>query len=146
MCRYWKYTIAILCITSLAVISGVVQSRRNFQRIRATSHLKVDVRVIRDGKELQVSSDDLVPGDVIFVPENTSLPCDCVLLSGEALISESLLTGESVPVSKIAASPGMPSTNKSVMAGGTVVLQVRSVNGAPVLARVRSTGFNSEKG
>ena len=144
--RYWRYAIIIFSITFVAVLMGMVQSRKGYVRIREVSLLKVPIRVTRNGQELRAVSDDLVPGDVISIEENMSLPCDCVLLSGETLMSESMLTGESIPVSKSAAHPGMPSTFKSLMAGGTLVLQVRSIKGAPVLARVRSTGFNSEKG
>ena len=45
-------------------------------------------------------SDQLVPGDVIKVPEGIVLPCDLVLLTGSAIVNESILTGESIPVMK----------------------------------------------
>jgi cation-transporting ATPase 13A3/4/5 len=149
--RYWRYSLIILSITFVAVVSGTIQSRANFTRIREVSLLAMTVHVIRGGQgkepeELQLSSEELVPGDLLVISGNMTLPCDCVLLSGETLMSESMLTGESIPVSKSAAHPGKPSTNKSVMLGGTLVLQARSIKGARVLARVRSTGFNSEKG
>ena len=46
-------------------------------------------------------SGDLVPGDVFVVPENLTLPCDALILSGEAIINESMLTGESTASNKI---------------------------------------------
>lgn len=52
------------------------------------------------GQILSISSDQLVPGDVIVVPDNTIMPCDAVLLSGQCIVNESMLTGESVPVIK----------------------------------------------
>jgi cation-transporting ATPase 13A2 len=42
----------------------------------------------------------MVPGDVVVVPENCMMPCDLVLLTGSAIVNESMLTGESVPVIK----------------------------------------------
>ena len=42
----------------------------------------------------------MVPGDVIVVPSNSTMPCDMVLLSGQCVVNESMLTGESVPVVK----------------------------------------------
>lgn len=47
-----------------------------------------------------ISSNDLVPGDIIVVPDGKVMPCDVVLLRGTALVNESMLTGESVPVIK----------------------------------------------
>lgn len=49
---------------------------------------------------IQVDSKELVPGDVIVVPEGANLPCDLILLTGSAIVNEAMLTGESVPVLK----------------------------------------------
>jgi cation-transporting ATPase 13A2 len=55
---------------------------------------------IANNKFVTIRSIDLVPGDVIKVPSNILLPCDCILLSGSAIINEAILTGESIPVIK----------------------------------------------
>ena len=58
---------------------------------------------MRSGDENKLTlmeSTELVPGDVIEVPENISMPCDLVLLSGSCIVNESMLTGESIPVIK----------------------------------------------
>ena len=55
--------------------------------------------------QFTVSSDDLVPGDIVIVPDYSILPCDLVLLTGSCIVNESMLTGESVPVIKYAISP-----------------------------------------
>ena len=49
---------------------------------------------------MQVSSSQLVPSDIILIPEGKKLPCDLVLLQGDAICDESMLTGESVPMAK----------------------------------------------
>ncbi len=41
-----------------------------------------------------------MPGDVVKVPEKLVLPCDMVLITGSAIVNESILTGESIPVMK----------------------------------------------
>ncbi len=55
----------------------------------------------REGKWVSLSSDLLVPGDIISLPRPKSdaqvVPCDALLLRGECVVNESLLTGESVP-------------------------------------------------
>lgn len=50
-----------------------------------------------------MDSEELVPGDVFEVTDSdlTIFPCDAVLLSGDCIVNESMLTGESVPVSKV---------------------------------------------
>ena len=61
------------------------------------------VNTMRSGDEKNLTpmeSTELVPGDVIEVPENISMPCDLVLLSGSCIVNESMLTGESIPVIK----------------------------------------------
>lgn len=47
-----------------------------------------------------VWSDQLIPGDVIEIYPDYSVPCDVLLLNGSAIVDESLLTGEAMPVLK----------------------------------------------
>lgn len=63
------------------------------------------INAMRSGNEenlTEVTSVDLVPGDVIEVPENRVIPCDVILLTGSCIVNESMLTGESIPVMKTA--------------------------------------------
>jgi cation-transporting ATPase 13A2 len=50
----------------------------------------------------QCDSSELLPGDIVIVPESTCLPCDLILLTGTAIVNEAMLTGESIPVMKLA--------------------------------------------
>ena len=54
------------------------------------------VRVLRSNGELEsISSDELVPGDIIELPKHRAVvACDAVLLSGTCIVNESMLTGE----------------------------------------------------
>ena len=64
---------------------------------------KVELRLTNEIGESyfkEVDSSELLPGDIVIVPESRSLPCDLVLLTGSAIVNESMLTGESVPVMK----------------------------------------------
>lgn len=59
-----------------------------------------EVRVLRDGVFTKTHSGNLVPGDVIKVPERMKMPCDALMLKGTCIVNEAMLTGESVPVIK----------------------------------------------
>jgi cation-transporting ATPase 13A2 len=72
-------------------------------------------------------SDELLPGDIVEVPQGKVLPCDLILLTGSAIVNESMLMGESIPVSKTS----LHSTNeiysdekctKHTLYGGTDVI------------------------
>jgi P-type Cu+ transporter len=56
--------------------------------------------VERDGKELEISVEDLVVGDVVLVRPGEKIPVDGTLIKGQSTVDESMLTGESVPVEK----------------------------------------------
>lgn len=49
---------------------------------------------------MTVDSSELLPGDVIVIPHKKVLPCDLVILTGNVIVNEAMLTGESVPVMK----------------------------------------------
>ncbi|MBK7071904.1 MAG: cation-translocating P-type ATPase [Myxococcales bacterium] len=56
--------------------------------------------VVRDGKEIEIAAEELVPGDVFLVRPGGSVPTDGTILTGRSAIDESPVTGESVPVEK----------------------------------------------
>ena len=59
--------------------------------------------VIRDGKQVRISGKEIVVGDVVVLVEGDRIPADCVLIkSSNFTVDESTLTGESVPVRKVA--------------------------------------------
>lgn len=61
-------------------------------------------QVIRQNKLQEVDSQYLLPGDIIYFKNNQQddykIPCDCIIIYGEALVDEKSLTGESIPVLK----------------------------------------------
>ena len=95
-------TIFILIIIILNAIFGFIQEYRAEKAIAALkSMVVVRVRVIRDGREIEINTVDLVPGDVYIIGEGQKIPADARLLEAVNLeINEASLTGESVPVTK----------------------------------------------
>lgn len=47
-----------------------------------------------------MSSGELVPGDLLVIEDNQVMPCDLILMNGQCVMNEGMLTGESVPVMK----------------------------------------------
>jgi P-type Ca2+ transporter type 2C len=92
----------ILAIVVLNGTLGFVQNYRAQRGIEALQRLAVpDARVIRDGRPVTVSSELLVPGDVVHLSEGDRVPADGRLLRTHDLrLDEASLTGESLPVDK----------------------------------------------
>lgn len=92
-------------IIALLSINGVVAFFQEHKADNAINLLKkklaLQVRTIRDGKWMEISAKELVPGDVIRVRLGDIIPADVKLFDGEyLLVDESALTGESLPVEK----------------------------------------------
>ena len=62
------------------------------------------IRAIRNNREVELSSTELVPGDFVLFPVNGgyTVEVDAVLVDGSCVVNESMLTGESIPVTKVA--------------------------------------------
>jgi Cu2+-exporting ATPase len=70
--------------------------------------------VVRDGKEVQVPTAEVLAGDIVIVRPGDRIPVDGVVTEGETQVDESMLTGESMPVKKVAGSSVAGATiNKS---------------------------------
>ncbi|MEM7727151.1 MAG: cation-translocating P-type ATPase [Cyanobacteria bacterium P01_A01_bin.45] len=98
----FKDTIAIMAIVILNGILGYVQESRAEKALAALKKLaSPNVRVIRDGKPIEIPGKDLVPGDVMLVEAGVQVSADGRLIEESNLqIRESALTGEAEAVNK----------------------------------------------
>ncbi|MEW5869368.1 MAG: cation-translocating P-type ATPase [Chloroflexota bacterium] len=98
----FKDAIAIGAIVVVFSILGFVQEYRAEQAMAALKRLSApNVRVLRDGQPGEISSRQLVPGDIVFIEAGNLVPADVRLLESVNLrIQEATLTGESEPVEK----------------------------------------------
>lgn len=74
---------------------------------------KVKVKRVNDGnaENIEIESKRIVPGDIIYVPEGYKMPCDAILLNGECIVNEAMLTGEGIPQIKVP----LPSNDNTTM-------------------------------
>lgn len=91
----------ILLVLSVNATIGAVQESRAARSASALNSLIVaHAHVLRDGEEREIASEDIVPGDIVVLESGARVPADLRLVSGGLEVDESLLTGESVPVTK----------------------------------------------
>jgi len=136
----------ILAIVILNAVLGVVQESRAEEALAALKKMSApDSQVMRNGKRMTVSSNNLVPGDIVFLEAGNFIPADIRLIESMNLrIDEAALTGESVSVQKhalanVAEASGL-GDRKSMVFRGTVVTYGRAKG------VVAETGMNTELG
>ena len=98
-------TIIILVVVVVNAIIGVAQENKAEKSLEALQKLSSHVaKVVRDGKLQVIQSKELVPGDIVILETGDYVPADLRIIEAINLKSqEAALTGESVPVEKMAA-------------------------------------------
>jgi len=93
----------ILAIVLMIAFLGFIQEFRAEKAIDALKKLLAfKARVVRGGKEMEITTADLVPGDIVILEEGLKVPADIRIFDVAQLqINEASLTGESTPVTKI---------------------------------------------
>ena len=140
----------ILIVVLLNAILGVFQESKAEAAIEALQTMTAATcKVLRDGKQVSIHSDQLVPGDVVLLEAGDAVPADGRLLESASLkIEEAALTGESVPVNKIIDALGLGKDQSEVPLGdrknmcymGSTVVYGRGK------ALITRTGMDTEMG
>lgn len=97
----------ILAVLLFNAVVGTVQEGKAQNTLRALKNFaETKATVLRDGKELILPDNEVVPGDIIILQEGEKIPADARVLSSNSLsVDEASLTGESEPVHKIPIPP-----------------------------------------
>ena len=137
---------AIMAVVALNAAIGFTTETRAERTIRSLgAPAALTARALRDGAEVDVPAETLVPGDVILLQRGTVVAADGRVISARALtVSEAALTGESLPVAKSAQALGA----RSVPLGDRVNMVYRGtiVTGGSGRAVVVATGAHTEVG
>ncbi len=143
--REWTDAAVVTVILVASAALSTAQERRAAAAVDALrSRVALRARVIRDGAEVSVEAETLVPGDVVALTPGVMLSADAVVLEARDLeASEAVLTGETFPVEKRAA----PSAADAPLSGRhNVMFQGTSVRGGVGRAVVVRTGRETEYG
>lgn len=106
--------LTFLIIITINVLIGIIQQIRSKITLDKLSLLdKNKYIVIRDGKEEEIDSDNLVEGDFIILEAGKQIPADAEVVSGKIYVNESLLTGEQNEIEK--------NINSNLMSGSFVI-------------------------
>ena len=140
----------ILIVVLLNAVLGVFQESKAEEAIEALQTMTAATcKVLRDGRQTVLHSDELVPGDVVVLEAGDSVPADGRLLESASLkIEEAALTGESLPVTKAVQLLGLAPGQQDVPLGdrknmcymGSTVVYGRG------RAVITATGMQTEMG
>ncbi|HEY8490166.1 MAG TPA: heavy metal translocating P-type ATPase [Dehalococcoidia bacterium] len=98
---YFEASSAIIAFILLGRYLEARAKGRTSAAIRRLMGLRAKTaRVVRDGREVDVPVEDVIPGDVVLVRPGEKIPVDGVVVDGRSAVDESMLTGESLPVEK----------------------------------------------
>ena len=142
-----EYTdaLTIIIIVVINAILGFVQEYRTEKTLLALKNMSAPMaKVFRDGRLTVIPGAELVPGDVISLESGDKTPADSAVISAKGLTAdESILTGESVPVSKCAGSPSDTDNSigrKNIIYSGSIITKGTAV------AKVIATGTSAQMG
>jgi Ca2+-transporting ATPase len=143
--REWINTVVISFAILLNVFLGFFHEYHAENTLnKLKSYIKERARVIRDGREQEVDSSLLVPGDIIKLSYGFRVPADARILSVNNFnTDEAILTGESMPVEKnedLASISALVTERKNIAHSGTLVVQGYAT------AVVYATGNDTEIG
>jgi Mg2+-importing ATPase len=105
-----KSTIVVVCMIILSIGLSFILDRRSSKAVETLGkRIKSHVVVLRDGKEMDIPISEIVPGDIVLLHAGSIIPADIRLLSAkDFFVSQSVLTGESLPIEKKAEPQELP--------------------------------------
>ena len=128
--------LTFLFVVFLNTAIGVIQSMRSKRMVDKLTLLTSKKAIaVRDGAEVELDLDQIVLDDIIRLGRGDQIPADAVVVSGEALVNESLLTGESDLIKK---QPGSELMSGSFIDSGLLRAQVIHVGADNYVAKINN--------
>ncbi len=124
-------------ILTLVTVGKALESRSRRQTGAAIRRLMdlspKTATVLRDGKEFNIPTEEIVPGDIVIVRPGEKVPADGTVIEGLSAIDESAVTGESIPAEK---SAGDTVTGGTVNGAGVLKIRADRVGSETTLAKI----------
>ncbi len=131
---YFDSAAVVIALVTVGKWLETRAKRSTLSQIRALMSLRPErARVEKSGVELDIPVDAVVAGDIVIVRPGERMPVDGVVLGGDSEVDESLVTGESLPVSKGA---GDRVTGGSINGSGLLRIEATAVGEQSTLAHV----------
>jgi len=132
----------ILAVIVIVVITGFIQEFKAEKAISKLKEMIVPISiVIRESKEIEIPSKEIVPGDLIVLRSGEKIPADCIILeSKDLLVNESILSGESNEIRKSEIKNEKNYKKENMLFAGTYIINGKCI------AKVIHTGMNTEFG
>ncbi|MEK6926655.1 MAG: cation-transporting P-type ATPase [Nanoarchaeota archaeon] len=132
----------ILGVIVLVVSIGFYQEYRAEKVVNSLKNMLMPISVaIRDGKEQEIESKYLVPGDIVILRSGEKIPADCFIIEKkDFFVNESILTGESSEIAKKASVSERKHLDENLVFMGTFVVNGRCT------AKVLNTGMSTKFG
>ncbi|MBU2104200.1 MAG: cation-transporting P-type ATPase [Nanoarchaeota archaeon] len=132
----------IFAVIFMVIFVGFIQEYKAEKAINALKEMVMPVSiVIRDRKEIEISSKEIVPGDILILRTGEKIPADCIILEqNDLLLNESILTGESGEVKKEAVKNLKEYKDENTLFMGSFIINGKCI------AKVTQTGMNTKFG
>ncbi len=133
----------LLMLVAMAFVAAIsvyqeVKSSKALKALKEYTEPKAKCK--RDGKLVVIPVEELVPGDIILVEEGRLIPADAVIVqSNDFSVNESIVTGESFPVSKDEGSENKLLYQGSTVNSGKCYARITATGSGTLLARIGST-------
>jgi Cu+-exporting ATPase len=141
---YFETSAALITFILLGKWLEARAKRQTTEAIRALNALRPDRALVRrDGKDVEVPLASVALGDLVVVRPGERVPVDGEIREGRSHVDESLITGESLPVSKGA---GDRVTGGAINADGLLLVETRAIGAESTLARIIRLVENAQAG
>lgn len=131
---YFESSAVVITLILLGKYLEARARRQTTDAIRALQSLRPEqARVVRQGMEIEIPLAEVRLGDLVRVRPGERIPVDGRILSGEALVDESLLTGEAMPVHR---QPGDRLSGGALNLDGLLTLETTALGAETLLGRI----------